>query len=516
MAWLLLLVGMLAGTFIGVIPGLGGAVLLTMLLPFLYGMPVVPAIALMLAAHASIYFSGSITAILFNTPGAPESAATTYDGYAMTKQGRAARALGVSATATTFGGWVGFVILVLIIPEMYLLLTLFHPPEYLMLAILAVVLISQLKSASLTKGLLSGLFGLMLSLVGYDPVTGVQRFSFDILSLYNGINISVVALGLFAFSEMYYLYGANRAMAQGVSVNFSRQPGARVWDGVRDVFSHVGLTIRSSLIGVLVGLVPGVGGVAGNFIAYGQAMRTSKHPERFGQGTPEGIIAPEASSLSKEAGSLVPAVALGVPGTVGMAVLMSAFTILGLVPGPTMLTHHLPLVFSMAWVLAITSLFASLIGLFLAPVLARLTAVPGPVRAVVLPHRPNLSIRGQSRPHRVWRRRPDRRGGAAVGELRSGPAPVDQGGSLLRGGGRQPGGSGGRGAHPHRDPRGEPAPVDGDWLGDRPLPGSLAARISGRDTALFRHLLPVRAAQLVADDSLCRRIDRVGLPGQPV
>lgn len=379
MAWLLLLIGMLAGTFIGVIPGLGGAVLLTMLLPFLYGMPVVPAIALMLAAHASIYFSGSITAILFNTPGAPESAATTIDGYAMTKQGRAARALGVSATATTFGGWVGFVILVLIIPEMYLLVTLFHPPEYLMLAILAVVLISQLKSASLTKGLLSGLFGLMLSLVGYDPVTGVQRFSFDILSLYNGINISVVALGLFAFSEMYYLYGANRAMAQGVSVNFSRQPGARVWDGVRDVFSYVGLTIRSSLIGVLVGLVPGVGGVAGNFISYGQAMRTSKHPERFGQGTPEGIIAPEASSLSKEAGSLVPAVALGVPGTVGMAVLMSAFTILGLVPGPTMLTHHLPLVFSMAWVLAITSLFASLIGLFLAPVLARLTAVQGPV-----------------------------------------------------------------------------------------------------------------------------------------
>lgn len=378
-AILLLLVGMLAGTLIGVIPGLGGAVLLTMMLPFLYGMPVVPAVALMLAAHASIYFSGSITSILFNTPGVPESAATTIDGYAMTQQGKAARAMGISAAATTMGGWVGFIVLVLVIPIMYSLVTLFHPPEYLMLAILAVVLISQLRSASLTKGLLSGSFGLMLSMVGYDPVTGIQRFSFNVLSLYNGINISVVALGIFAFSEMYFLFGVNRAMAHGVSVNLSRQPGARVWDGVRDVFGHLGLVGRSSVIGVLVGLVPGVGGVAGNFISYGQAVRTSKHPENFGKGIPEGIIAPESSSLSKEAGSLIPTVALGIPGSVGMAILMSAFTILGLVPGPTMVTNHLNLVYFMAWVLAITSLLASFIGLVLAPFLAKLTTVQGPI-----------------------------------------------------------------------------------------------------------------------------------------
>ena len=378
-AWLLLLVGMLAGTCIGVIPGLGGAVLLTMMLPFLYGMPIVPAIALMLAAHASIYFSGSITAILFNTPGAPESAATTIDGYALTQQGKAARALGISATATTLGGWIGFLVLVFIIPVMYLLVTLFHPPEYLALAVLAIVLISQLRARSFSKGLLSGLFGLMLSLVGYDPITGVQRFSFNILALYNGINISVVALGLFAFGEMFYLYGTNKAMAAGANFNLSREPGARAIDGVRDVLGHLGLAIRSALIGVGVGLVPGVGGVAGNFISYGQAARFSKHPELFGKGTPEGVIAPEASSLSKEAGALVPTVALGVPSTVGMAVLMSAFTILGLVPGPTMVTHHLHLIYTMAWVLAITSLLASVIGLFLAPFLAKLTALKGPI-----------------------------------------------------------------------------------------------------------------------------------------
>lgn len=378
-AILLMLAGMLAGTLVGVIPGLGGAVLLTMLLPFLYGMNVVQGLSLMVAAHASIYFAGSITAILLNTPGAPESAPTTIDGYAMTRQGKAARALGISATATTLGGWIGFAALVAVIPLMLPLITILRPPEFLLLAILAVVLVSQLHSGSLTKGLLSGCFGFLMAFVGYDPITGVQRFSFDLLSLYNGFSIVVVALGLFAMSEMFRLYGAKRALADGVTLSLSQQPGARVIDGVRDVFVHRWLVLRSAAIGVLVGMVPGVGGIAGNFISYGQAVRTSRHPERFGEGAPEGIIAPESSSLSKEASSFIPTLALGIPSTVGTAVMLGALQILGVPPGPTMLTTHLPLVFTIAWVLAITSLLASIIGLALAPWLARITLLPGPI-----------------------------------------------------------------------------------------------------------------------------------------
>jgi putative tricarboxylic transport membrane protein len=376
---LLLLTGMLAGTFVGVIPGLGGAVLLTMLLPFLYGMNVVQGLALMVAAHASIYFAGSITAILFNTPGAPESAPTTIDGYAMTQQGKAARALGISAAATTLGGWIGFVALVGVIPLMFQLITILKPPEFLLLAILAVVLVSQLHSGALTKGLLSGIFGFLMAFVGYDPITGVQRFSFNLLSLYSGFNIVVVALGLFAMSEMFHLFGIKRALAEGASVSLSDQPGARVLDGVRDVFTHPWLVLRSAAVGVLVGVVPGVGGIAGNFISYGQAVRTSRHPERFGTGTPEGIIAPESSSLSKEASSFIPTLALGIPSTVGTAVMLGALQILGVAPGPSMLTTNLPLVFTIAWTLAITSLLASIIGLVLAPWLARITLLPGPV-----------------------------------------------------------------------------------------------------------------------------------------
>ncbi len=376
----LLLVGTLVGTLVGAIPGLGGAVLLTLLLPFVYGMSIVPALALLLAAHTGIYFSGSVTAILFNTPGAPESAATTFDGYAMTRNGQPARALGISAAATTIGGWIGVVLLFVLIPFMSRLATLFHASEYLALAVLAIVLIGQMRAASVTKGLLSGAIGLMTSFVGYDPITGVQRFTNGWQSLYNGFNITAAALGLFALGEMFRIYASGGAtMSAGGAAGLRRgtHPDNTVRTGVRDVLRHPWLTVRSAVLGTVLGIIPGIGGIAANFISYGQAMKTSRHPERFGQGTPEGIIAPESSSISKEAGNLLPTVALGVPGGVGMAVLLSGFTILGIVPGPAMLKDHLDAVWAMALVIGVGSLLSSLTGLGLAPLLARLAKVPG-------------------------------------------------------------------------------------------------------------------------------------------
>jgi putative tricarboxylic transport membrane protein len=377
-AVLLLIVGTMLGTVVGAIPGLGGAVLLTLLLPFIYNMSIVPALALLLGAHTGIYFSGSITAILFNTPGAPESAATTFDGYAMTEKGQPARALGISATATTIGGWIGVILLMVLIPFMDKLTTLFRPSEFLALAVLAIVLIGQMRARSVTKGLISGALGLMLSFVGYDPITGVQRFTGGIISLYNGFDVTTVALGLFAFAEMFRLFAMPRRSAAGGSNVRLRggQPGTRVRDGIRDVASHKWLTFRSAVLGTVLGIVPGVGGVAANFVSYGQASKISRHPERFGTGIPEGIIAPESSSISKEAGNLLPTVALGVPGGVGMAVLMSGFSILGMVPGPQMLTQHQDAVWAMAIVIGIASLLASLLGLGMAPGLARLARVP--------------------------------------------------------------------------------------------------------------------------------------------
>lgn len=385
---LMLLIGTVSGIVIGATPGLGGIVLLSMILPFLYGMKVEYGLILMLAAEGGTYFSGSITSILLNTPGTPESAATTFDGYEMTKQGKAARALGISACATTLGGWIGFVCLMALIPMMFPIIKLFQPSDYFALAIMAILLIGQLRAKSISKGLLSGIFGLMISYVGYDPITGVQRFTFNILSLYDGFNIAAVALGLFALSEMFYLYGMTHSIGESDSTEGSQTatagsgffsgmaPGSRVIDGIKDAFTKWKDVLRSGLIGTFIGVLPGVGGTAATFISYGIAKRLSKTPERFGQGCAEGIVAPEAAVMAKESGSLVPTVALGVPGSAGMAVVLSGLTILGLAPGPDMLTHHLGNIFTMAYAIGFASLLGSVIGLSMAPALARALRVP--------------------------------------------------------------------------------------------------------------------------------------------
>lgn len=371
--------GTLLGVFVGVVPGLGGIVLLVVLLPFLYNVSPVVGLALLLASHSAIYYAGSTTAILINTPGAPESAATCFDGYAMTRKGRVGEALGISAAATTYGGWIGSLAILLAIPVMVRVVNVFHPPDYFFLTLLAVVLIGQLQASSPTKGVLSGLFGFMLSFVGAAASTGTLRFTVGQLGLYNGVNVAAAAIGLFAISQMFILFGAGDGRARRVSLRLSREVWRDVWEGVLQLPRHLWLATKSAFIGVLCGVIPGIGSTAANFLSYGIAMRSSKQPWRFGTGIPEGIIAPEGSSISKEAGALIPTVSLGVPNGPAMAVLLAAFAILGLSPGPSMLKEHLPLVFWMVVVIAVSSLLASVLGLALAPLLAQITVIPGRV-----------------------------------------------------------------------------------------------------------------------------------------
>ena len=377
---LVMVLGTLLGVFVGVVPGLGGIVLLAVLLPFLYNVNPVIGLALLLASHSAIYYSGSTTAILINTPGAPESAATCFDGYAMTRKGQVGRALGISAASTTYGGIFGAVALLVAIPVMVKLVNIFHPPEYFFLTILAVVLIGQLQSGSTTKGIISGLFGFLLSFVGAAASTGTLRYTFGLLGLYDGLNIAAVAIGLFAISQMFVLYGSKRNVSGSDKVHLSRK---EVWGsvagGIHDLLVHKWMATKSAFIGVMCGVIPGIGSTAANFLSYGYAMRSSKNPEKYGTGIPEGIIAPEASSISKEAGALIPTIALGVPNGPAMAILLAAFSILGLQPGPSMLSQHLPLVFWMVIVLAVSSILASVLGLGLAPILAQITVIPSRV-----------------------------------------------------------------------------------------------------------------------------------------
>ena len=377
----LMFVGALLGAFVGLIPGLGGAVLLTLLLPFLFHLPIAEGVALIVSAHAGIYFSGSATAILINSPGAPECAATTLDGYPMSQKNRAAEALGISAMATALGGVCGVIGLVALIPAMGAIITVLKPASYMLLAAFAIILIGKLQSASVTKGILSGLWGMMIAFIGYDPSTGLQRFGYGQLSLYNGVSIVAVALGLFAFGRMFYLYGTNRAIAEVGPAVIGERIGGEVFKGVAEVLRRPVQVLRASVVGFIAGLIPGVGGVAANFVSYAQARATSKRKAEFGTGVPEGVIAPEASNLAKEAASYVPLIALGIPGTVGSAVILSAFTILGLAPGPSMVSTHEPVIYLIAAVLLITGFLASGLGISVARHLALITTVRGALMA---------------------------------------------------------------------------------------------------------------------------------------
>lgn len=366
---LLMVVGIFIGVVVGFLPGIGGNFLLAVLIPFTFGMEPLKGLAFLLSAHAVIGTGSAISAILFNTPGSGNSAATVVDGYPMAQQGLGGRAVGASLSASGIGGLIGAAGLLLIIPVMRPVVLAFGPPEFFMLTMLGIAFISLMGGRSMTKGLFAGGLGLLLSTVGMDPQTGVVRFGFGSLYLMDGIHLVPVVIGLFAVSEMIAM-GA-RAGGSIASEDVGKVGG--VWQGLLDTFRHFGLTVRASLLGLFIGFLPGLGGDAAGWFAYGHAVQSSKTPERFGKGAVEGVIGPEAANNSKEGGALIPTVGFGVPGSSGMAILLGAFVILGVTPGPEMLSENLHVTFSMAWTLVLANVVGVVFGLILTNPLARLT-----------------------------------------------------------------------------------------------------------------------------------------------
>jgi putative tricarboxylic transport membrane protein len=382
----LLVVGMVIGMFMGMLPGMGVSLALSLMLPFLYHMSVIPAITLMLATQAASYYAASITAILLNTPGAPESYPTTLDGFPMARRGEAGRALAISAASTWAGGWIACAVLLILIPISGSLVGLFHPPEFVGIIILALVLIGGTgESTSSGKVILSGAIGLMLSFIGSDPVTGIERFTFGSVSLLSGLNVVPFALGVFAMTQMVVMFGRNEAVAGGAQVMlrgaFRRQIGQGLGDAAR---SWVDI-LRSALVASVLGLIPGIGGFSANFISYSLGRQVSrKNGSAYGTGIPAGVASAEGSSLAKEVGSLVPAVALGLPSGVGMVIFIAALSIVGVQPGPTLLKSDPTLPYSMMWIMAIVGLLSCAIGLVITPWLSRATNVRGPVMMPVI------------------------------------------------------------------------------------------------------------------------------------
>jgi putative tricarboxylic transport membrane protein len=368
---LVMLVAVLIGLIVGIIPGIGGGTMVVLLLPFIFRMPAEVALILLVALHAVVFTSGGITSILLNMPGESFSAATLLDGFPMTQKGEGGRAIGAAVTSSMAGGIVPAFLALAMVPLVMPIIMAFGQPEMAMLVLLGISFLAALTGGSVIKGLISGMVGLLISFVGYHYVTGVHRFSFGTTFLYDGFELIPLLLGLFGLAEIFYLVmKGETAIAQRATVKLSG-----VAEGIKDVWRHRWLWFRSTIIGYIVGIIPGVGAGIATWVTYGQAKQTSKHPEEFGKGTVEGVIAPEAADNAKEAGSLLTTMALGIPGSAIMTLFLAAFLMVGVEPGPGMLAEHLPLALTLLLGIALANIIGGVICLFSAPQLVRVASV---------------------------------------------------------------------------------------------------------------------------------------------
>ncbi|MDH3241378.1 MAG: tripartite tricarboxylate transporter permease [Alphaproteobacteria bacterium] len=373
--WMLML-GTCIGIFFGAVPGLGGRLAIAVTIPFVFGQPVIAGAVFLLSMHAVTGTAGQISSILFGVPGTGDDAATIVDGYPMAKKGEAGVALGASLMASGIGGIIGAVVLAVLIPVIEPIVLKFSPAEFFFLALLGITFVAFVSGSAIFKGLVVGLYGMMLAFVGMDPQTGIARYSDEFLFLWDGMDLITAVLALFAVPEMIHL-GVKGGSISAVSKEMA-QTGVRAQlKGCAITFRHWWLVLRCSAIGAFIGILPGLGGSAAAWICYGHAVQSSKNPETFGKGDVRGVVAPESATNSKEGGSLLPTLFFGVPGSSGMAILLGAWLILGIQPGPMMLVQELDLVWILIWALVISNIAAVVILLFITRWVAMLTFLRG-------------------------------------------------------------------------------------------------------------------------------------------
>jgi len=373
--FLLMLIGIAVGFVVGILPGLGGPATIALLLPFIVKMPPVQAFALLLGMASVLGTTGDITSILFGVPGEPTSAATIIDGHAMAKKGEAGRALGAVLMSSLVGAIFGAFVLALSVPVIRPLILKFASPELFMLALLGLTFVSSLSSQALVKGLLAAGIGLFLSTIGLNPVTGTQRFTFGQIFLWDGIGLVPITMGFFAIPELIEM-GVRRA---GIAKEQVDKLGG-VLEGVWDAFRHWKLVIRASALGTFIAMIPGMGPAVSQWLAYAQAVQSSPDKERFGKGAIEGVLGPGAANNSSMGGSLLTTVAFGVPASVLMAILLGAFLIQGIIPGPEMLVPearggHLSLTFSFVWIIVVANLITVAVCLLFLKQLVKITYI---------------------------------------------------------------------------------------------------------------------------------------------
>ncbi len=367
---LMLICGVVMGLSIGILPGLGGIVGMTILLPVIYGMDPHSAFGLLIGMVAVIPTSDTFPSVMMGIPGSSASQATIMDGYPLAKKGEAARALGAAFTASLIGGLFGALVLTLIIPIARPIVLAFGSPELFMLALLGMSMVGVLSGNNPIKGLLAAGIGVMIGALGDAPAVPEYRYTFGIDYLMDGVPLVVVGLGLFAFPEIVDL------LIKGRSISEVPTLGKGWLDGVKDTLRHKFIVLRCSVIGVVVGFLPGLGGSVVDWIAYGHIIQTTRDRENFGKGDIRGVIAPESANNAKEGGGLIPTFLFGIPGSGSMAVFLGGLLILGIQPGPSMVTEHIDLLYTAIWSLALANVFGAILSIALSKPITRLTIVP--------------------------------------------------------------------------------------------------------------------------------------------
>ncbi|MCI8677680.1 MAG: hypothetical protein HFF46_05000 [Lawsonibacter sp.] len=380
-----LVVGVVGGMVIGALPGLNATMAISLLIPITYTMSPYAAFIMMMAVYTSAFYGGSLTAILIHTPGTPSSAATAADGYALTQKGRGLEAMGMSTVASMIGGALSGVALLTLAPLLGKVTLLFSAPEYFLIVILGLSIIGGLGGGSAVKGYLMGVFGLILGTIGTDTITGQLRFTFGNMGLYSGISTVPALIGLFSISQAMVLCEQHAAFKRGEhrTVDESALHG-KFLPSAKEMIFHLPNFIRSAIIGIVVGILPGAGGDIGAWFAYGQAKKASKHPEEFGNGSIEAICASETANNAVTGGSIIPLITLGIPGSTVAAVLLGALIMHGLTPGQSMFGKNVTTTYTIIIGFIAANILMGLIGMLICRQVIKITKVSDAILVPVI------------------------------------------------------------------------------------------------------------------------------------
>lgn len=370
---LFVLLGVMAGTFIGMMPGLGPISAIAIMIPLTYSMDPTIALVLMAGVYYGAVFGGSTSSILLNAPGIAGTVATSFDGYPMAQKGQAGKALAIAAIASFTGGTVSVVLLMLFAPILSSVAIVFGPPEYFALMILGLTAISSLSDGSTVKALIAAVIGIMAVTIGIDSQTGTARFTFNNPNLLEGIDFLVVALGLFALAEI-----CNLIINRKDKLNGNENIGSLKLSK-SDYKEMAGPMTRQSFLGFILGVLPGAGATIASFIGYITEKKIAKNPEEWGKGAVKGIAAPETANNAATSGAFVPLLSLGIPGSGTTAVLLGALLVLDVHPGPLLITDRPELFWGVIISMYVGNIFLLVLNLPLIPYIAKVLAIPRPL-----------------------------------------------------------------------------------------------------------------------------------------